>query len=108
MEEITLHEEETYLTKEVVKEMSEIAELPVTENENLEAEVAGTSNDKADPGERDGNLDTEQLNETCKDAQEEDLMTKMIAKLKVLELLAGFNKSTKSFCKVLGPHKMHF
>ena len=86
MEEITLHEEETYLTKEVVMEMSEIAELPVTENENLEAEVAGTSNDKADPGERDGNLDTEQLNETCKDAQEEDLMTKMIAKLKVLEL----------------------
>jgi len=67
-------------------EMSEIAELPVTENENLEAEVAGTSNDKADPDERDGILDTEQLNETCKVAQEEDLMTKMIAKLKVLEL----------------------
>ena len=86
MEEITLHEEETYLTKEVVMEMSEIAELPVTENENPEAEVAGSSNDKADPGERDGTLDTEQLTETCKDAQEEDLMTKMIAKLKVLEL----------------------
>ena len=87
MEEITLHEEETYLTtKEVVMEMSEIAELPVTENENPEAEVAGSSNDKADPGERDGTLDTEQLNETCKDSQEEDLMTKMIGKLKVLEL----------------------
>ena len=86
MEEVTLHEEELDLIKEEDsrEEKSEVAELKVTENED--PGVVCSLNEGDPELQKEDKLDAEQSNEICKEVEEEDLLTKMIAKLKVLEL----------------------
>lgn len=92
MEEVTLHEEELDLVKEeeAGNMMSEVAELKLTDDGDPGgtgtcASTIGSEGD-SEAGENEELGDIEQSNDSCKEAAEEDLMTKMIAKLKVLEL----------------------
>ena len=87
MEEVTLHEEELDLIKEedIRDEKSEVAELKVTDDDDDPGVVCSLN--EGDPeSKKDVELDAEQSNDICKEVEEEDLLTKMIAKLKVLEL----------------------
>ena len=94
MEEVTLHEEELDLAMEVVREEefgnegSDVAELKVSGDEDSGETATCDANGNSGNSEakKDNDLDTEQSNEAFQETQDEDLMTKMIAKLKVLEL----------------------
>ena len=93
MEEVTLHEAELDLAVELVKEKeasdqrSEVAELKVTDDGDP-GDMCSINGDEGDSeaGKDDKLEDVEQSNDSCKAAAEEDLLTRMIAKLKVLEL----------------------